>query len=73
MQSAAAKLEKRVNVLEQQLRQIKSELRTYVWRLGPWWQQLAGRFKNDPLFDEIIKAGKVPGDGYFGYRSSHGR
>ena len=60
MQSAAAKLEKRVNVLEQQLRQIKSELRTVrMASRRPWWQQLAGRFKNDPLFDEIIKAGKA--------------
>jgi len=60
MQSSATKLEQRVNVLERQLRQIKSELKLVKKASGrPWWQQLAGQFKNDPLFDRIARAGKT--------------
>jgi len=60
MQSSAAKLEQRVNVLERQLRQIKSELKIVKSASKrPWWRQLAGRFKNDPLFDQIAQAGKT--------------
>ena len=25
----------------------------------PWWKRLAGKFKDDPLFDHTIKAGKA--------------
>ena len=60
MQSTAMKLEQRVNALERQLRRMKSEWRA-VRKASrrPWWEQLAGRFKNNPLFDEIIEAGNA--------------
>ena len=60
MQSAARKLEQRVTVLERELREMKSELKA-VRNVSkqPWWKRLAGRFKNDSVFDEIIKAGKT--------------
>jgi len=60
MQSTATKLERRVNVLERELRKMRSELKA-VRKVSqqPWWKRLAGRFKNDPLFDEIIEAGNV--------------
>ena len=58
MQSTATKLERRVTVLERELRKMRSELKA-VRRVSrqPWWKRLAGRFKNDPLFDKIIEAG----------------
>lgn len=60
MQSTTTKLERRVNVLERELRKMRSELKA-VRKVSqqPWWKRLAGRFKNDPLFDEIIEAGNV--------------
>ena len=60
MQSTATKLERRVTVLEQELRKMRSELKA-VRKVSkqPWWTRLAGRFKNDALFDEIIEAGNA--------------
>ncbi len=60
MQSTARKLEQRVTVLEEELRKVRSELKA-VRRASkqPWWTRVAGRFKNDALFDEIIKAGNA--------------
>lgn len=60
MQSIATKLEQRVNVLERELRKMRSELKA-VRKVSqqPWWERLAGGFKNDPLFDEIIEAGNA--------------
>lgn len=51
-------LEERVNALECEMREVKSALKTnHGIPQQPWWEQLAGMFKDDPLFDEIIKAG----------------
>lgn len=60
MPSTAMKLAQRVTVLERELRKVRSELKT-VRKVSrqPWWTRLAGSFKNDPLFDEIIDAGKA--------------
>ncbi len=54
------KLEARVTVLERELRKMRSELKS-VRQVSKqlWWTRLAGRFKNDPLFDEIIEAGNL--------------
>jgi hypothetical protein len=60
MPSTATQLDRRVTVLERELRRMRSELK--VVRNAsqkPWWKRLAGKFKNDPLFDETIKAGKA--------------
>jgi hypothetical protein len=60
MQPTATKLEQRVTVLERELRKMRSELKAVrKASLQPWWKRLAGRFKNDPVFDEIIEAGKA--------------
>jgi hypothetical protein len=24
----------------------------------PWWERIAGRFENDPTFDEIVRLGR---------------
>jgi hypothetical protein len=24
----------------------------------PWWERIAGRFENDPVFDEIVRLGR---------------
>ena len=60
MPSTATQLNRRVTVLERQLRKMRSELKAARQaQQEPWWTRLAGKFKNDPLFDETIKAGKA--------------
>ena len=60
MPTPATKLERRVTVLERELRKMRSELKA-VRKVSqqPSWKRLAGRFKNDPLFDEIVEAGNA--------------
>ena len=49
-----------MTLLERQLRKMRSELKVAQQESQePWWKRLAGKFKNDPLFDETIKAGKA--------------
>jgi hypothetical protein len=60
MPTTAAKLDRRVTVLERELRKIRSELKVAQRAAQePWWTRLAGKFKDDPLFDEIIEAGRA--------------
>ena len=53
----AANLEKRVDALEREIKSLKSAVRKNM-SAGPWWERLAGTFKNDPLFDEMVEAGR---------------
>ena len=67
MRPEAKKLEDRVTDLERQLRSMKSQLKAVrKTSQKPWWEDRAGRFKNDPLFDEIAEAGQA-------YRRALGR
>ncbi len=60
MPSTATQLDRRVTVLERELRKVRSEL-SVVRKASeqPWWQRLAGKFKNDPLFDQTVEAGQA--------------
>lgn len=53
----AANLEKRVEALERELRTLKSAVQKNKSK-GPWWERLAGAFRDDPLFDEMVEAGR---------------
>jgi hypothetical protein len=53
----AANLEKRVDALERALKSLKSTVQKSKSK-GPWWERLAGAFKDDPLFDEMVEAGR---------------
>ena len=55
---AAANLEERLDRLEREVRLIRSALSKTEEEARPWWESLAGKFKDDPLFDEIVKAGR---------------
>jgi hypothetical protein len=60
MPSTAEKLARRVTVLERELRRMRSELKAARQApQKPWWKRLVGKFKNDPLFDQTIEAGKA--------------
>lgn len=53
----ATNLEERIAALEREMREVKSVLKTVSGTQRPWWERLAGTFKDDPLFDEIVEAG----------------
>lgn len=53
----AANLEKRVEALEREIRSLKSSVQKAKSK-APWWERLAGAFKDDPLFDEMVAAGQ---------------
>ena len=53
----AANLEKRVEALERELRSLKSAVQKTKSK-APWWERLAGTFRDDPLFDEMVEAGQ---------------
>ena len=49
-------LEQRVAQLEQDVSQLKSNSSNHTGR--PWWERVAGRFENDPAYDEIVRLGR---------------
>jgi hypothetical protein len=43
----------RVEQLEKDMFALKKQAANGV----PWWERIAGRFENDPVFDEIVRLG----------------
>ena len=56
---AAVNLEERIASLEEEMRAVKSLLRTAHDTQHPWWERHAGMFKDDPVFDAMVEAGQV--------------
>ena len=56
---AAMNLEERIASLEEEMRAVKSLLKTVHDARQPWWERHAGMFKDDPVFDAIAEAGQV--------------
>ena len=53
---------RRNDPLEERLARVERELEDVKATLAkdtpiPWWQQITGSFKDDPVFDEIIRLG----------------
>lgn len=59
MKASETRLEERVTVLERELQKIRSELKASRQESQPWWEHLAGTFKNDAFFDKVVKAGRA--------------
>lgn len=51
-------LEKRVAALEKAVTQLQAQVGKEPTGAGPWWITEAGRFANDPVFDEIVRLGR---------------
>ena len=52
-------LEERVKVLEVELAEVKKLLRKeQPAEQVPWWRQISGIFKDDPMFDEAMRLGR---------------
>jgi hypothetical protein len=49
-------LEKRVEQLERDVSALRSQAGAAPDQ--PWWERIAGRFENDPIFDEIVRLGR---------------
>lgn len=52
-----ADLEKRVAELEREIAKLKQG-RNGAHDDRPWWERTAGKFKDDPEFDEIVRLGR---------------
>lgn len=52
-------LEKRVEVLEQEISTMRVEFEKLKETKKPWWERNAGMFAGDELFDEAVKAGQA--------------
>jgi len=60
MQMEHTPLEVRVTALERQVRKLQAELKMVRQESqAAWWERLAGKFKDDPLFDEVVEAGQT--------------
>lgn len=48
-------VEKRLAQVERELAEVKSELASK--RKQPWWEDIAGSFRGDPVFAEVARLG----------------
>ena len=54
-----AQLEKRVAALEKAVEVLKAQIaQASEKKTSHWWHDEAGRFANDPVFDEIVRLGR---------------
>jgi hypothetical protein len=54
---ASARLEKRVAALEAEVAELKRKLEERDLST-PWWEQIAGTFQNDPLYERAMRLGQ---------------
>ena len=55
---AKAKLEDRVTALEAEVARLKEKLESAANSSKPWWEQIAGTFANDPVYEEAMRLGR---------------
>ena len=55
MPSKTKQIEERLAKVERELKELKAALKPEPQ--VPWWQQISGAFKDDPVFDEIVRLG----------------
>ena len=51
-------IEKRVAALEAEIRRLKKRLNGGQAAGRPWWQEIAGGFANDPVFERAMRLGE---------------
>jgi hypothetical protein len=54
---ASARLEQRVAALEAEVARLKRKLEEQE-TIRPWWEQIAGTFENDPLYERPMTLGE---------------
>jgi hypothetical protein len=55
---AAQTLEERVAALEAEVARLKQTQSEAAESEKPWWEQIRGRFKNDPAYQEAMRYGR---------------
>jgi hypothetical protein len=53
-----AQLAERLGALEKAVQQLEAKISQPPDQNRRWWVEDAGRFKNDPVFDEIVRLGR---------------
>jgi uncharacterized protein YukE len=53
-----AQIEQRLTVLERAVEDLRAEMNRSPAALNRWWRDYAGRFKNDPVFEEVVRLGR---------------
>jgi len=59
MQMTMAQLADRLALLEKTVEDLKARLTESAGPRRRWWTEDAGRFANDPIFDEMVKLGSA--------------
>ncbi len=54
---SSVRIEDRLRALEQTVERLQSQVRA-ADPMRRWWVEDAGRFKGDPVFDEIVRLGR---------------
>ena len=54
---SSLQLEERLQALERAVERLESQVRS-ADPMRRWWAEDAGRFKSDPVFDEIVRLGR---------------
>ncbi len=53
-----AELAKRLEALEKAVAELQAKAQPTPDPTRPWWRLDAGRFKDDPVFEEIVRLGR---------------
>ena len=53
-----AELTKRVAALEREVTELKKQIQAQSKDDRPWWERCAGRFADDPGFEEMVRLGR---------------
>jgi hypothetical protein len=51
-------LEERVSALEAEVARLKLEREIPAQAQKPWWEEIRGTFKNDPIYTEAMRLGR---------------
>ena len=57
--ASSSPLEQRVADLEVEVAALKRKLDN-LDRTTPWWEQIAGTFENDPIYEKAMQLGRIP-------------
>lgn len=57
MAPTTSRLEQRVATLEAEVNRLKSQIEALQPTI-PWWEQIAGTFQHDPMYEEAMRLGR---------------